>query len=87
MHAIDKAKNEKNIYRSNAYIVRGIIIDHAFLDGNKRTAISVITNRFRKEGILCDKEMMTNGMISIAKNNIHDISRIESRLRKWCSKK
>ncbi len=84
--AIDKANKEKNIFKSNAHLVRGIIINHPFLDGNKRTTIDLITRRFAKQNIKCDSKALPRGIVNIAKQNIWDINKISNRLRKWCKK-
>ena len=83
---IQMANQENNIYKSNAYIIRGIIAGHPFSDGNKRTALTIISKRFNKYGITCNEEKLTKGIISIAKNNITNIDNISKRLRKWCRK-
>ena len=83
---IDLANREKNIYKSNAHIVRGIILGHPFSDGNKRTTVELIARRFAKFNIKCNEEQMVKGLVSIAKENIHEINKIEARLRKWTKK-
>ena len=83
---LSKAREEKNIYRSNAYILRGIVSGHSFLDGCKSTAIKVITTRFAKENIGCDKNKLVNGVLRIAKGELRSISKIERGLRKWSMK-
>ena len=83
---VDMANNESNIYKSNAYLIRGIIVSHAFIDGNKRTALSIITKRFNDNNVRCDDKKLTIGMINIAKDNLNDINKISKRLRRWCSK-
>ena len=85
--AIDSANREKNIYRSNAKLLRGIVSGHPFLEGNKRTAIATISKRFAFEDIKCNKRAMTKGVVNIAKKNVTNINKIEKRLRKWCTKK
>lgn len=86
-YATEKANNEKNIYKSNAYLIRSIIVDHSFFDGNKRTATDITLERFKKHDIKCDKEKFSNGLLRIAKNEIRDIDKIEKGLRKWCKLK
>ena len=81
---MERANKEKNIYKSNAYLVRGIIVNHPFLDGNKRTAIDLIVRRFEKYGIKCDEHGLVKGLVNIAKENLNDINKISNRLRKWC---
>lgn len=83
---VEMANKEKNLYMANAYIIRGIISGHPFSDGNKRTALIVITNTFQKNKIRCDREKLTRGIINIAKENITDIKKISKRIRKWCLK-
>lgn len=83
--AIDKAKREKNIYRSNAHLVRGIIIGHPFLDGNKRTTVEIITRRFAKHNIKCNEKQLVRGLVNIARQNTN-VNKISRRLRKWCKK-
>ena len=58
-----------------------------FLDGNKRTAVEIILRRFQNDNIKCDEEKLVNGIILIAKKNIHLINQLERRLRRWCTKK
>lgn len=85
--AVDDANREKNIYRSNAKLLRGIVSGHPFLDGNKRTTIIAISKRFAAEDIKCNKKAMTKGIVNIAKKRITNLNKIEKRLRKWCMKK
>jgi death-on-curing family protein len=83
---IEKANKEKNIYKSNAYIVRAMVSGHSFLDGNKRTASEILIRRSAKEGIKFNREKLSNGMVNIAKNNISNINKIENMIRKWKKK-
>lgn len=83
---LDQANHEKSIWKSNAYIVRAMVAGHSFNDGNKSTAIKIITDRFAKERIGCDKNKLVNGLIKLATNKTSDINKIERNLRKWCWK-
>jgi len=83
---IERANEEKNIWRSNAYLVRGIVSGHCFLDGCKSTAMEVITDRFAEHKIGCDKSKLVRGILKIARGEIQDINKIEKGLRKWCYK-
>jgi len=86
-YAVDKANQEKrNPYRKIAYLVRAIIVDHPFTDGNKRTALEIVVKEFYGHGIECDIEKLTKVITKIAKNNIHEIIKIERMLRKCCQK-
>lgn len=83
---IEKANNEKNIYRSNAYVVRAMASGHSFLDGNKRTASEILIDRFSGEGIRLDEKKLSKGMVNIARNNISNIDKIENMIKKWKKK-
>lgn len=85
--AIEMATKERSIFRSNAILVRGIIVYHSFLNGNKRTAITIISQRFAEQGIKCDIKLLVRNLIDIARNNISDINKIERKLRKCTLKK
>lgn len=85
--AIESADREKNIYKSNAKLLRGIVAGHPFLDGNKRTTIVTIGKRFAAEDIRCNKKAMAKGIVNIAKKRETNVNKIEKRLRKWCKKK
>lgn len=80
------AKEAKNIYRINAHLVRGIVTGHPFSDGNKRTAAYVVLMNFREAGMKCQRRSLARGIVSIARNHVHQINIIERRLRKWCTK-
>ena len=80
--ALDKFKNKKlGPYKKLAYLWRAILVDHPFSDGNKRTAAYValnFTTEFKKQ---VDRDLLLHHIISIAKQNIHNIKNIEWRLK------
>ena len=68
-------------YKKLAYLMRAILVDHPFSDGNKRTATFVclaFTNKTNKQ---VDRELLLHHMISIVKKNISEIRNIEWRLK------
>lgn len=80
---LDVANHEKNIYRKNAHIIRGIVCGHAFSDGCKSTAMEITVRNFAKKNIKCNKNKMVKGLVNIAQDK-PTIKQIENRLRKWC---
>lgn len=87
-YAIDRVKHEKrNPFKRVAYLIRAVIVDHPFIDGNKRTALEIIVKELYKEGIECDIKKLTKTIVEIAKKNINQIIKIERMLRKCCQKK
>ena len=80
--AFNMLKNRRlGIYKKLSYLWRAILVDHPFSDGNKRTAAYVALNfatEFKKE---VDMELLLHHIISIAKQNIHEINKIEWRMK------
>ena len=81
-YALEKLEDKKlGIYKKLAYLLRAIIVDHPFSDGNKRTAM-FISHAFAKEyGKQINRDLLLYHIVSIAKHNIHDIRKIEWRLK------
>ena len=80
--AFDKFKNKKlGRYKKLAYLWRAILVDHPFSDGNKRTVAFVsfvFAEEYKKQ---VNRDLLLQHIVSIAKNNIHNIRNIEYRLK------
>ena len=85
-YAVEKANEEKNFYKRLAYLVRSMTSDHSFVDGNKRTAITIVLSEFEEEGIKVNEKMLENTIVSLSRTGEGDIKIIERRLRR-CSRK
>src|SRR4030042_2990484 len=80
--AIDMQENKKlGGYKKLAYLLRAILVDHPFSDGNKRTATFLVLNFAEQNKKQVDRELLIHHIISIAKQNITEIRNIEQRLR------
>ncbi len=80
--AIDMRKNPKlGIYKKLAYLLRAIIVDHPFSDGNKRTAMFICLDFAEENKKQVDRDLLLYQIISIAKNNIAEIRNIEWRIK------
>ena len=81
-YAFEKLEDKRlGIYKKLAYLLRAIIVDHPFSDGNKRTAMFVIydfASEYKKQ---VNRDLLIHHIISIAKKNIHTIKNIEWRLK------
>ena len=81
-YALEKQGDKKlGKYKKLAYLLRAILVDHPFSDGNKRTAAYialVFTNEYNKQ---IDNELLTHQILAIAKENITNIRQIEWRLK------
>jgi len=85
-YAVERANSEKNSYKRLAYLVRSMTSDHSFIDGNKRTAITVVLCEFENEGIKVNEKALTRTMIDLAKTGEGDITKIVVKLRR-CSRR
>ena len=81
-YAFEKLEDKKlGIYKKLAYLLRAILVDHPFSDGNKRTAsfIAFIFADENKKQV--NRDILLHQIISIAKKNIQDIRNIEQRIK------
>jgi len=81
-YGISRYNHSTNKFNAIAYIIRAIVIDHPFSDGNKRTAIYVCNDEFGDPG----ETKLSKLMVKIARENITDIPKIEKMLRRCYQK-
>jgi len=80
--AFDKIQDSKfGVYKKLAYLMRAILVDHPFSDGNKRTATFICLAFADKCQKQIDRELLLHHIVSIAKKNIQEIRNIEWRLK------
>jgi len=80
--AIEMQGNEKlGDYKKLAYLWRAILVDHPFLDGNKRTATFFALQFAEENKKQIDRELIVHHALSIASKNITNIRQIEWRLK------
>jgi prophage maintenance system killer protein len=74
--ALSTAKHKKSWLYELSYIVRSLLVDHCFEDGNKRTAMIVIATYFKDNDLDFDKDKLTKTVWKIAKKSITDINKL-----------
>ena len=80
--AIDMQENKKlGEYKKLAYLLRAILVDHPFSDGNKRTATFLVLSFTDQNNKQVDRDLLLHHIISIAKQNLTEIRNIENRLK------
>lgn len=84
--AVERANREKSPIKRASLLTRAMTSDHAFGDGNKRTASIVTLSEMRKENYKVDKKRLTNVMVNLAKTGEGDLNKIQRKLRR-CFKK
>jgi prophage maintenance system killer protein len=75
-YALDNARKTKDWIKAAAYLVRAILIDHAFEDGNKRTAAAVLVAYFDINNVYYEEYKVGKAVLQIMKKNIIDIRKI-----------
>jgi len=81
-YAMQMQENKKlGDYKKLAYLLRAILVDHPFSDGNKRTAVYLALKFADENKKQIDEVLLQHEIVSIAKHNISDIRRIEERLK------
>lgn len=80
--SLDFAVNtEKKGMTKLAIIVRAILVDHPFTDGNKRTAMYVCLDYFNDMKLSIDADLLMYEILKIASKNITNIDKIKRRLK------
>lgn len=81
-YALNLQENKKlGDFKKLAFLLRAILVDHPFIDGNKRTATFLVLNFASYVKKQVDRELLLHHIVSIAKQNISSIRNIEQRLR------
>lgn len=80
--ALEKQQEKKlGEYKKLAYLVRAILVDHPFSDGNKKTAMFVAFAFAEEHNKQVDEELLKHHILSIASKNITEIRAIEERMK------
>ena len=85
--ALEKQNDRKlGEYKKLAFLLRAILVDHPFSDGNKKTAAFIALAFAEQNKKQVDEELMKHHILSIASKNIIEIRAIEERMKnaiKW----
>lgn len=73
-YALSIIKHKKSWLYELAYLVRSLLTDHAFLDGNKRTSLALVLTYFEEREY--DKETIAKIILQISKKQEKDINKI-----------
>lgn len=75
-YALSTAKHKKSWLYDLSQIVRSLLVDHAFRDGNKRTALALILTYFDYKDIDYDEQRLIFIVHKIAKKNVNNVNKI-----------
>lgn len=77
LFALEQANNSGSWLRACAYLVRAVLIDHTFDEGNKRTSAGIIVGFFQDQQLAFHPEIVAETITVILKKNITSITTIE----------
>jgi len=80
--ALEKQSDKKlGAYKKLAYLLRAILVDHPFSDGNKKAAMYVAFAFADQHSKKIESEILKHHILSIASKNIIDIEVISERMK------
>jgi prophage maintenance system killer protein len=80
--ALEKQEDKKlGEYKKLAYLLKAILVDHPFSDGNKKTAMFVAFAFAEQNNKTVDEELMKHQILAITSKNLVDIRAIEERMK------
>ena len=79
--ALDIIKNRKSWIFQLSYLMRSILVDHAFQDGNKRTTLVLSTLYFEDNEQVVNRARLMNSIAKISNKNITDINQITREIK------
>ena len=79
--AISLARDSKDWTKQLAYVVRAILIDHVFEEGNKRTAAALVISLFEIHKLGYDPQKVDIVIVDILKKNINNINKIRRMIK------
>lgn len=78
--ALESIKKSQDWLEQISYIVRALLLDHVFQDGNKRTAAKIIMAALEREGFEFDEEEIIKLTIRLSKSGLNDVKDIKKEI-------
>src|SRR3989344_8712113 len=75
--ALNSIRKRQDWQEQIAYLLRALLIDHVFKDGNKRTATYLLIDALESGSFKFNQEELGILTVKIAKGNINDIKEIK----------
>jgi prophage maintenance system killer protein len=79
--ALSSSKTTKDWIKSSAYILRAILVDHVFEEGNKRTASAFLMSIMEKMKVAYDPHKVDKLIVEIILKNITNINKIRRMIK------
>jgi len=78
--ALSSIQKSQDWMEQVACLLRALLIDHAFRDGNKRTATAILLSALERQKFSFHPEEIPQLTLKISKNNIRDIKAIKKEI-------
>ncbi len=78
--ALTSIKKDHDWLEQLAYLLRALLTDHVFRDGNKRTATTLLLLHLERQGFMMHEQDIVTFVIALAKDVVTDIKEIKRRL-------
>ena len=78
--AVEQASRMQEWTKQLVYLLRAVIVDHAFDDGNKRTGAYLIFKFFEANGFPADTQKINKLVIKIAAESITNIEKLRRQI-------
>lgn len=79
--ALSSMRNTKDWFKQLAYLVRAIIVDHVFEEGNKRTAAALIIYFFEAHKVAYDPYKVDKIITEVILKNVTSVEQIRRKLK------
>lgn len=79
--ALSMTKTKKNWVYELAYLLRCLLVDQAFKDGNKRTSLALAILYIEDKNLKWDKERLVQIIYYLAKKNYKSIEKISRMIK------
>ncbi len=77
---LDSIKNNQDWLEQTSFLLRALIADHVFQDGNKRTATNLLILALERQDIKFHPDEIPRFIIKLAQDNVKDIREIKKRI-------
>ena len=79
--ALSYAKNTKDWVKQVAFLLRALLVDHIFQEGNKRTGSALLLYYFETHKVGYDPYKVNKVVAEIASKNISSVEQIRRKLK------
>src|SRR3989338_5046232 len=74
--ALSIIKGKKSWLFELSYLVRSLLVDHVFEDGNKRTALILVITYLNDRGLKYDEDKLLRVFLGMARKSTSDVNKI-----------